>query len=58
MAKYTVSYAYYTIGSNGKPSGKTGTQRTVEATSDSAAMMIIASKHPGKEIEWRKITRK
>lgn len=55
MAKYTVSYAYYEVKKDGKAGGKTGTQRTVEAMSDSAAMQIIKSKHPGKAIELRSI---
>ena len=58
MAKYTISYAYYTLKADGKASSKTGTQRTVEAESDSIAMKIIESKHPGKLIEWRSIKKK
>lgn len=55
MAKYRISYVYYTLDAKGKRGSGTSTQVTVEATSDSAAMSIVASKHNGKDIEWRKI---
>ena len=55
MAKYYVSYAYFRIDKNGRPTGKTSTSRTVEATSDSLALQIIKGKHAGYEIELRSI---
>lgn len=58
MAKYYVSYAYYKLDDKGRPKSKTSTSRTVEATSDLIALQIIKGKHPGYEIELRKIEQK
>jgi hypothetical protein len=55
MARFRISYTYYTLDAKGKRGGGSSTQSTVEATSDVAAMSIIMSKHRGKDIEWRKI---
>ena len=58
MAKFYVSYSYYKLDEKGRPKSKTATSRTVEATSDLMAMQIIKGKHPGYEIELRKIEQK
>lgn len=58
MPKFNVSYAYFKLDANGKPKGKSSTTRTVEATSDFMALEIIKGKHPGYEIELKKIEQK
>lgn len=55
MAKYNISYSYYKLDEKGRPKNKTSTMSTVEATSDFMASQIIRGKHPGYEIEFRKI---
>lgn len=58
MAKFYVSYAYSKLDEKGRSKSKIATSRTVEATSDLIAVQIIKGKHPGYEIELRKIEQK
>jgi hypothetical protein len=58
MAKFFVSYFYYKLDDNGRPKSKTSTSKTIDATSDLMALQMIKSKHPGYEIELRKIEAK
>jgi hypothetical protein len=56
MEKYKISYAYYKIDKNEKPSSKTSTQKTIQAETEQAAMIILQSQYPQHNIEFRSIT--
>lgn len=58
MPSFRISYAYFKLDDRGRPKSKSSTQGTVQAPSDLAAMEMIRSKHPGYEIEFRKIEQK
>ena len=55
MAKYFISYCYYKLDDKGRPKSKTCTSLTVQATSDLIAHQMVNQRHPGYEIELRKI---
>lgn len=57
MAEYRVSFTYFKRDAKGNRGSGSSTQATVAAPTDMSAMNIIASRYPGKEIEWRKIVK-
>ncbi len=58
MAKYSISYARYKIDEKGKKGGVTSTNKTVDAPTPEAAMIMIQSQHPDYTIEYRKVQEK
>jgi len=55
MATYAMSYYYYKLDDKGRPKSKTSTSWSVQATSDLIALQMLKQRHPGYEIELRKI---
>ena len=57
MAKYNISFAYYTPKPDGsKPgAGVTSTAARIDAPSEQMAIRILEDKYPGKKVEIRSI---
>ncbi len=55
MAKYYISYAYFKLDEKGRPKSKTSTSGTFQTTSETIAVQMVQQRHPGYQIELRKV---
>ena len=55
MSRYYITYAYFKLDEKGRPKSKTSTSGTFQTSSESIAVQMVHQRHPGYQIELRKV---